>query len=103
MTPEGKVKKRVKEILTKMGAYWTMPIGSVFSRNGVPDFLCCYHGWFVAIETKAGSGKTTKLQDYELARIKEAGGISIVINETNIDILEDLIRVCSERPDSSMR
>ncbi len=33
MTPEGKVKKRVKEILKEAGAYWTMPLGTGFSSS----------------------------------------------------------------------
>lgn len=100
MTPEGKVKKKVKEILTKLGVYWVMPIGTIYSRNGVPDFLCCFNGQFIAIETKAGNGKPTKLQEYEMSRIEDAGGISIVINEANVNGLEDMIRVYGQQSNS---
>jgi hypothetical protein len=50
------------------------------------------NGIFVAIECKAGKGKTTALQDRELKRIKENKGIAFVVNEENIYILEAYLR-----------
>lgn len=85
MTPEGKVKAKVKNILNQRGAFWYMPMGTpLYSRNGIPDFLVCYKGVFIGIETKAGRGKTTKLQQMELQKIADAGGVGLVVNETNV-------------------
>lgn len=87
-TPEGKVKNKIKAILKEHGVYFAMPIGSAFGNSGVPDFLCCVKGYFIAIEAKAGKGKTTALQDKHLEDIKKAGGVSLVVNEANLnDIL----------------
>lgn len=93
MTPEGKVKARVKSILTSLGAWYAMPLGTAFGKRGVPDFLVCYKGKFFSIETKAGRGKTTALQEYEMARIRDAGGVTFIINEKN---MEDLPRLMEE-------
>lgn len=90
MTPESKVKAAVKKILGEINAFWYMPMGNaVYSKNGVPDFLVCFNGHFVGIETKAGKNKPTALQELMLERIQNAGGLSLVIDETNIDKLKD--------------
>ena len=50
------------------------------------------HGLFVAIECKAGKGKTTALQDRELKRINDARGVTFVINEDNQKTLEIFVK-----------
>ena len=87
-TPEAKVKAKIKAILKAHNIYYAMPIGTGYGNSGVPDFLCCVNGKFLAIEAKAGNGKTTALQQKNLERIKESGGITAVIYETNIAYLE---------------
>jgi ABC-type lipoprotein export system ATPase subunit len=57
----------------------------------VPDFLVCNQGNFIAIEAKAGKGKTTALQESHLAKIRAAGGIALVINEANIHELKGIL------------
>lgn len=89
MTPEAKVKKKVKAILEGHGAYYAMPVGAGFGNAGVPDFLICLRGRFVAIECKANGGKTTKLQEKHLEDIRKAGGKAIVVDETNYDDLHN--------------
>lgn len=91
MTPEGKVKAKVKKTLDAMGAYHFMPTTGGYGRSGIPDIVGCLNGLFFAIECKAKSGTTTALQDRELARICVAGGISLVINESNVDELGTLL------------
>lgn len=92
-TPEGRVKKRIREVLNRIGCYYVMPATGGYGKSGVPDFLICYQGRFIGIEAKAGPGKTTALQDANLDAIADNGGIALVINETNIDGLEVAIRV----------
>ena len=87
MTPEGKVKKRVVDELKKYGVYYFCPRGTIMGRAGVPDFVCCYRGYFLSIETKAGKNKPTALQYREMAEIAKAGGVALVINEDNIDAI----------------
>jgi pantoate kinase len=90
-TPEAKVKAKIKAILKARNVYYAMPIGTGYGNSGVPDFLCCVNGKFLAIEAKAGNGTTTALQEKNLKAIREAGGLTAVIYETNIDDLKHWI------------
>lgn len=91
MTPEGRVKEQVKRLLKKYGVYYFMPLGQSFGRAGVPDFVCCFDGHFFGVETKAGKGKCTALQKVEHDLIRQAGGIVLVIRETNLNELEEYV------------
>ena len=91
ITPEAKVKKKIKERLNIMGAYFLQPIGTGFGSNGAPDIIACYKGFFIGIEAKAGKGKTTALQEFNLKKIEGMGGLALVINETSVSQLEELI------------
>jgi len=90
-TPEALVKKRIRKILDTTSTYYAMPVGTGYGNSGVPDFLCCSNGHFLAIEAKAGKGKTTALQDAHIERIQKAGGTAVIINEQNIDTLPALL------------
>lgn len=96
-TPEAKVKAKIKKIFAKHGVYYAMPIGSGFGNAGVPDFLCCVKGRFLAVEAKANGGKPTELQKKNLREISEAGGVSLVIDENNIACLELVIETIKEK------
>ena len=83
MTPEGKVKKKVKDYLVSIGAWYYMPVSNGMGRSGCPDILVCYKGRFMAFETKA-PGKlknTTPNQDREIAGINAAEGLAIVVDD----------------------
>ena len=83
MTPEGKVKKKVKEYLATTGAWYYMPVSNGMGRVGSPDILVCYKGHFLAFEVKP-PGKiknTTANQDREIAGINKAEGIAIVVDD----------------------
>ena len=90
MTPEAKVKHKVKKYLTEMGAYYAMPATGGYGLSGTPDFLVCYRGRFVGIECKAGKNRPTALQENALERIRQAGGLALVIDENNVDELKEL-------------
>lgn len=90
-TPEAKVKKQIRKILDTTRCYYAMPVGSGFGNSGVPDFLVCHQGTFLGIEAKAGKGKTTALQEDNLKRIRDAGGVAVVVNEANIEQLPAML------------
>ena len=92
LTPEKKVKVKVKKVLDKLGAYHCMPATGGYGANGVPDILACYKGKFIGIECKANGGKPTALQKKHLKDIQTAQGFSIVIDELNVDMLESLLQ-----------
>jgi len=93
-TPEAKVKAKIRAILKEHNVYYAMPIGTGYGNSGVPDFLCCVNGKFVAIEAKAGKGQATALQLKNLSEINKAGGYTCIINETNLDYLKNVIAEC---------
>jgi len=90
-TPEGKVKKEVRRILDELQAYYVMPVTGGYGRQGAPDFLVCINGKFIGIETKAGKGKLTALQEMNLKKIIEAGGVSLVVREDDVKYLSSLL------------
>jgi len=93
MTPEGKVKREVREILRSYGkkVFWFMPVTTGMGVRGVPDFICCINGRYLGIETKANGNRTTLLQDIRRDEIKEAGGYWLLINEDNLEAVSFMV------------
>ena len=96
-TPESKVKAKIKAILKEHGVYYAMPIGTGYGNAGVPDFLCCFNGRFLAIEAKANGGVTTALQNKNLRDIETAGGITCVLSEDNVSALGGYLNLMTEK------
>lgn len=92
MTPEGRVKARLKKQLNELGIYHFSPFQAGMGRAGIPDVIGCYRGVFVAFECKAGSNKPTALQEREMQAIREAGGHAYVINEDNVNDLQEILK-----------
>lgn len=98
MTPEGKVKARVKQILESICAYYFMPATGGYGRSGVPDIVGCFNGKFFAIECKADGNKPTALQSREIDRINVAGGYAFVVDENNVEMVWTLAEMLESRP-----
>lgn len=96
MTPEGKVKKAVREFLRAKDVWFYQPVQNGMGQVGIPDFICCYRGTFIAIETKA-PGKlsgVTPNQQRVIDAIKAHGGLAVVVDSVDslipvFDILEE--------------
>lgn len=84
-TPEGKVKAAVKKLLKDKGIWFYMPVQSGMGVVGIPDFICCWNGHFLAIETKAPGKRanTTANQDRVLGEIKTHGGSALVVDDVS--------------------
>jgi len=91
-TPEAKVKANIKKILQLHGVYYAMPMGTGYGNSGVPDFLCCLNGKFLAVEAKANGGIPTALQQKHLDDIHKAGGEWWIVNETNLMAFEIFVK-----------
>ena len=88
-TPEGRVKDKVKKILKEHNVYYAMPHGAGFGNAGVPDFLCCFKGKFVGIETKAhDNSPVSALQNKNLVEIEASGGVALIVHNANINFFE---------------
>lgn len=81
MTPEGKVKAKVKELLKEHGAYWHCPVQNGMGAPSL-DFVCCHRGLYFAIETKAGNKQPTPRQEITINQIRLTGGLAFVVNES---------------------
>ena len=92
MTPEKKVKLKVKQILKELDCYYCMPSTGGYGSSGVPDIIACYQGRFIGIECKANGNKPTDLQQKNLTDILNSLGQSLVIDENNIDMLKLFIQ-----------
>ena len=92
-TPEKKVKDAVKKILNTHNAYYFSPVTGGFGTSGVPDLVACIKGKFIGIETKAGKGKPTALQEKNLMSIMNTGGLAVLVNEHGIEALKMFLDV----------
>jgi hypothetical protein len=86
MTPESKVKFNIKKVLKEHSVYYAMPHGAGYGNAGVPDFLCCMNGRFIAVEAKSGKNVPTALQHKAMNEIMQAGGTTWVVNEDNLHL-----------------
>lgn len=93
MTPEALVKREVKKILDRYGAYYFMPVTGGFGKGGVPDIIGCLNGTFFGIECKARTNTPTALQLREIERIQAVGGIALVVNR---ETLEGVTLMCEQ-------
>lgn len=75
---EQDIQRKIIKYLEGVGAYVVKVVAS--NKSGTPDILACYRGIFLAIEVKRPETKTnvSELQEYNIKKIKEAGGIAIV-------------------------
>ena len=90
---EAEVKQRVKRILDEAGAYWYMVVPTGYGRRGVPDFLVCHRGKFLAVETKRENISTpSPHQAREMRSIKAAQGETLLINAENLEELREWLR-----------
>lgn len=84
LTPEGRVKAKVKKILHWAEVYYHMPVQNGMGRMSL-DFICCRLGVFFAIETKAEGNKLTLRQAKTAREIEQAGGRVFVVYDTPTD------------------
>ena len=76
--PETLFKEKVISRLRTIKGLYFVKIQMVATR-GIPDFLMCKSGQFIAWELKVKGNKPDQLQAFNLKRIEEAGGISRVV------------------------
>lgn len=92
MTPEGEVKKVVKQCLSQFGrdidGFWPVPSGYGESHL---DYVGNCRGWFFTIETKKRGGKPTPRQEERIRNVRQSGGKAFVIDGTDkTDTIADL-------------
>jgi|TARA_R110000803_G_scaffold43722_1_gene93082 hypothetical protein len=86
------VKQQVVKKLKELNAYHFFPVANGYMSSGVPDIIACYKGHFIGIECKANGNKPTALQQKHLRDISKSNGKALLVDETNISMLESFIR-----------
>ena len=98
MTPEGKVKRKVVEVLKKHEVWYFFPASNGFGKSGIPDIIAIVDGHFVGIEVKSATGKPTELQKICGKQIEEAGGTWLVVsNDVTLEVLDAVIKNRKDR------
>lgn len=64
---------------------------------GIPDFIICVNGIFVALELKRDDkSKATKLQEYTLEQINKVGGLGLVVRPDNFDKVMEVLKTIAK-------
>lgn len=83
-TPEGAVKKKVKEMLDQYQAYHNWPVPAGYGEPML-DCVGCHDARFFAIETKAPGERLTPRQGYVKEKMEVAKGKVFVIGEHELE------------------
>lgn len=102
MTPEGKVKAKIKEILNARGKalkqFW--PVQNGLGAATI-DCHVCYLGFYLVIEAKAPGEKATPRQTITLEEYYDAGAWDLVVDGTDmrplIETLDAIEEVAARR------
>jgi len=81
-TPEAKVKAKIDAMLKSKGprVWFFKPASGAFGKSGIPDYIICVVGVFLAIEAKASEkNKPTAMQERQMQYIRSSGGIPYVV------------------------
>lgn len=90
-TPEGVVKEKAKALFKQYGAEYDRNAVTGMGQNGRADDIVCRagDGHFGGVEYKAGSKwKVSSLQRIWLQKRAAVGGSAMVVNLTNLGMLE---------------
>ena len=83
--PESKLAKKVKQYLVAQGAFVFNVHGgdSPFQEIGLPDLLCCFRGLYVGLELKLPGENPSRIQELQMGKIRDAGGIAEVVRSVS--------------------
>lgn len=79
MAAEKNFENKIRSYLDSMNAWHVKFFANRNTKRGIPDLLICWYGTFIAIEVKAEDGSPSPLQLRNRKKIREAGGICVVL------------------------
>lgn len=91
MAAEKNFENRLKKFLEDEGCWFVKFFANAYTKSGIPDLLVCCNGYFVGVEVKAPNGKPSELQLWNIEKIKESGGIAMVLYPKDFDDFKKLI------------
>ncbi len=82
MTPEGRIKAKVNKMLAEFGSdCWRfMPVQTGYGTPAL-DYILCFRGHFVSVETKRDGQDLTPLQKSTRRSMWGAGGIVLRVRD----------------------
>ena len=84
---------KVKTFLKQNNCWVLKTWSNGVQRSGVPDLLVCCNGYFIGVELKAPNGKPSELQLYNVRKIRESGGIAIILYPKEFEKFRCMIAV----------
>lgn len=99
MTPEGKVKRWIRDQLEQLlpGCVLYKPLGGPFGKAGEPDIQVTYGGCKGVIEAKVEDAEPTPLQWKRLRDYANAGALAMVIRGKDLNRLQYFAMLMKER------
>lgn len=88
---ETKFKERIRPFLDSLPKSWWLKT-QMLAILGIPDFLGCLQGYFIAMELKVDGKAPTALQRYVLKKIRDAGGIALHVHPENWEDVYKLLK-----------
>lgn len=100
MAAEKTFEEKIKRFLTSRGCWHVKFFANGFTKSGIPDILACVNGYFVGIEVKGPDGRPSELQLWNLSKIRESGGIAVILYPDQFEDFKMLVNDLIERPQS---
>lgn len=100
MTPEGKVKKKINEVIDKHdgSVYRYMPVPGGYGKATL-DYLICAYGWFAAIEAKRPGKAPTSRQEGTIEDMERARGkVFRIRDDAGVHELDVWLDWCAQHP-----
>jgi Holliday junction resolvase len=94
---EKQFENQVNAYLAEQGCWTLKTWSNGVQREGVPDLLVCCHGHFIAVELKAEKGRPSKLQLWNISKIREANGVAIVLYPDQFEAFKSLIQMLKSK------
>ncbi len=85
MISEKQFENKIKKFLTDKKVWFVKFFANRNTKSGIPDLLVCIGGRFLGIEVKSEIGQPSELQVYNVEKIREAGGLAIVLRPQDWD------------------
>ena len=93
---EKNFENKIKKLLKDNDCWYVKYFANRMTKSGIPDILACVNGYFVAIEVKAPNGKPSELQLWNIDKIRECGGVAIVLYPKDFEKFKILIKDLKE-------
>jgi Holliday junction resolvase len=93
MASEKNFENKIKKYIESEGGWQVKFFANAMTRTGIPDLLCCINGYFLAIEVKAENGHPSEIQQYVIGKIRDAGGVAVIVYPSAFDELKNIVQL----------